>query len=190
VKKWTLLGVASILSFSAMTATAHEDMKALSNEGRALAKQFLGQLKPELKKAMKAGGPLVALEVCQTKAPEIAKKVAQDSGWQVNRVSLKPRNPSAKPDAFEEKVLKQFEQDRKAGKDPKKLEYAEKVMENGQPVFRYMKAIPTGDVCLTCHGTNLAPKVAQKIKQLYPNDQAIGFNKGDIRGAFSFKKSL
>ena len=167
-----------------------EDLAPLKKEGRALAKQFLGTLKPELMKAMKAGGPVHALEVCHVKAPKIAQSVSEASGWQVKRVSLKPRNPNDAPDAFEEKVLKQFEQAKAAGKDPKKLEYGAKVKENGHTVFRYMKAIPTGGVCLTCHGEKLASPVAQKLHQLYPHDKATGYKLGDIRGAFSFKKRL
>jgi len=32
--------------------------------------------------------------------------------------------------------------------------------------------------------------VAEKIRQLYPNDQATGFDVGDIRGAFSIIQPL
>ncbi|MPQ96322.1 DUF3365 domain-containing protein, partial [Thioclava sp. JE_KL1] len=56
--------------------------------------------------------------------------------------------------------------------------------------YRYMKPIPTGAVCLSCHGTHIAPAVKQKLNELYPHDKAVGFNKGDIRGAFSFSKTL
>ena len=53
-----------------------------------------------------------------------------------------------------------------------------------------MKAIPTGGVCLACHGENLAQGVQETITTLYPNDKATGFKSGDIRGAFVVTKVL
>ncbi|MFT6919058.1 MAG: hypothetical protein ACJA2G_001693 [Cognaticolwellia sp.] len=55
-------------------------------------------------------------------------------------------------------------------------------------VLRYMKAIPTGGLCLACHGSKLADDVSSKVNELYPNDQATGFKLGDIRGAFTLQK--
>lgn len=190
MKKWVISGLAVTFLATSVAVSANESLAPLTQEGRQLAKQFLGKLKPELVKAMKTGGPVHALDVCHVKAPQIADKISKQSGWQIKRVSLKPRNPNAAPDAFEEKVLKQFEQAKAAGKNVKTLEYGAKVVENGRPVFRYMKAIPTGGVCLACHGEKLAPTVAKKLQEFYPNDNATGYKAGDIRGAFSFKKSL
>jgi hypothetical protein len=47
-----------------------------------------------------------------------------------------------------------------------------------------MKAIPTGGLCLACHGETIDPAVAGKIAELYPEDKATGFREGDLRGAF------
>nr|VFK10650.1 MAG: Protein of unknown function (DUF3365) [Candidatus Kentron sp. LPFa]VFK26753.1 MAG: Protein of unknown function (DUF3365) [Candidatus Kentron sp. LPFa] len=61
---------------------------------------------------------------------------------------------------------------------------------DGVRVFRYMKAIPTLEVCILCHGASLSPDVVAKLDELYPEDQARGFKVGDIRGAFSFMQPL
>jgi len=61
---------------------------------------------------------------------------------------------------------------------------------SGDRVFRYIKAIPTVGICLSCHGDDVQDDVLAKIKQLYPDDQALGFNTGDIRGAFSLSRKL
>ena len=53
-----------------------------------------------------------------------------------------------------------------------------------------MKAIPTGAVCLNCHGTKIAPEVSQALAGLYPEDRATGFNEGDIRGAFVVTRKI
>lgn len=64
---------------------------------------------------MKSGGPVVAVEFCHSKAPAIAKALAEKSGWDVNRVSLKARGAMAKPDAWETQVLNSFNERKAAG---------------------------------------------------------------------------
>ena len=186
-----LIGAAMML---ALSGCAHQqasvDTASLKQEGRQLAARFLGSLKPELQKAMKAGGPTHAIEVCHVKAPQITRQLSQESGWQLRRTSLKVRNPDNAPDAWERRVLAQFEQQKAQGADPRQLEYGEVVTENGQRVWRYAKAIPTGPVCTVCHGQKVAPPVMEKIRTYYPSDQATGFKPGDIRGMFSFRKVL
>ena len=61
---------------------------------------------------------------------------------------------------------------------------------DGNRTFRYLKAIPTGPLCLKCHGSDLAPDLAAKLAELYPEDKAHGFAVGDLRGAFSVKLDL
>ena len=53
-----------------------------------------------------------------------------------------------------------------------------------------MQAIPTGEVCLACHGTAIAPEITAALDEQYPDDQARGFSLGEIRGAFSLSKPL
>ena len=53
-----------------------------------------------------------------------------------------------------------------------------------------MKAIPTAEVCTKCHGVDLQGPVVEKLDELYPNDKARGFSKGDIRGAFTVIREM
>jgi hypothetical protein len=53
-----------------------------------------------------------------------------------------------------------------------------------------MKAIGTTSPCLNCHGSALKPEVAAKVKELYPEDQAVGFASGQLRGAFTLSRPL
>jgi hypothetical protein len=141
-------------------------------------------LRAELVKAMTAGGPLAAIEVCHLKAPEISSSVVVENGIHVGRVSLKNRNPDNAPSDWQQAVLLEFEARKQAGEAPGALSWQENPSaENGQE-FRYMKAIPTADVCLHCHGEAVADPVAAKIAALYPEDRATGYRSGDIRGAF------
>ena len=63
--------------------------------------------------------------------------------------------------------------------------FADVVEEGGQRTFRYMKAIPTASMCLKCHGAELAPEVSGALAELYPDDEAVGYSSGELRGAFS-----
>ena len=159
-------------------------------QARSLMKEFGQELKQTLTHAMKSGGPIAALESCNTKAPVMAQEAMSNSSWSIGRTSLKIRSAVNKPDAWEQQVLEDFEARKLAGEDPKKMEFFETITLDGKPSFRYMKAIPTGKACLNCHAAEIKPEIAKKIQMLYPNDQARGFEIGDIRGAFTLRKTL
>lgn len=173
-----------------LMSTAEEDLSKLTEEGKGVIKAFFGDLKGELVKGMKQGGPVHTINICNKVAPNLSEAHSQMSGWQVARTSLKPRNPSNAPDAWETQVLDEFEQRQAAGEDPMKLVRSEIVESNGRKVFRMMKAIPTAEVCTKCHGTDLQAPVVQKLDELYPEDQARGYSVGDLRGAFTLQKTL
>nr|VFK52615.1 MAG: Protein of unknown function (DUF3365) [Candidatus Kentron sp. TUN]VFK52935.1 MAG: Protein of unknown function (DUF3365) [Candidatus Kentron sp. TUN]VFK53499.1 MAG: Protein of unknown function (DUF3365) [Candidatus Kentron sp. TUN] len=155
-------------------------------ENRLVVKDLFAALKGELEKALQAGGPASAISVCKTKVPEIGKTFKERyPGWTIGRTSLKTRNPANAPDEWETGVLQKFEVRKAAGEDPKTMEYSAFVEKDGIRAFRYMKAIPTSEVCTLCHGRVLIPNVIAKLDELYPEDQARGFDVGDIRGAFS-----
>lgn len=166
-----------------------EDMSALKAEGKGVIKGFFKELKGTLMAAKKSGGPVAAVKACNTKAPTIASN-ASKNGWEVARTSLKIRNEKNAPDKWELKVLKQFEARKAKGEHPKNIAYAEVVKENGKKIFRMMKAIPTGELCITCHGAKVKPEIVNTLNKYYPNDKAKGFKVGDIRGAFTLKKAL
>jgi hypothetical protein len=161
------------------------------DEAKALIKTFAGTLKGELEAAMKSGGPVQAIAVCKERAPAIAADISAKSGWKVGRTSLKTRNQAQNaPDAWERAVLARFDQRHAAGEPADTLAFAEVVESDGTRQFRFMKAIPTGEVCLACHGTAIAAPVAAALDQAYPGDQARGYKLGDVRGAFSLAKPL
>jgi hypothetical protein len=183
----------ALLFFFCAVLPAHllaDEVTDYTQEARGLVKEFFGALKGELKTAMEAGGPVNAIGTCNLKAPEIANQLSQQSGWELARTSLKLRNQDNAPDIWEKNVLLSFEARKKAGEDVTGMELAGIVESDGKLTFRYMKAIPTAELCLKCHGGDIDAKVAERLDALYPDDQARGYNQGDIRGAFTFRKSL
>jgi hypothetical protein len=153
-------------------------------QSRQLANQLGSQLKSELTAAIAAGGPVSAIDVCHTRAPQIAARLSQESGAQVGRTALRVRNPANAPDGTEREVLEQFGAELASGKAQGPLEAVFEIDRGGQVERRYMRAIPTDALCLTCHGKSLAPEVAAAIARDYPGDQATGFEQGQLRGAF------
>ena len=158
---------------------------------RAAVKDLGEKLRGELVAALKAGGPSTALGVCRTIAPAIADQASDAHGLDVGRTALRVRNAENAPNAFERRVLEEFVSKAEAGADIATLEHAETVDEGGKAVFRYMKAIPTAaEPCLACHGPNIAPQLKAEILGLYPADEATGFEAGELRGAFTVKRTL
>lgn len=189
MRKMTRLSVTTLLLAMPALGLA-ETTAGASDEARALIQQFASTLQSELVGAMKAGGPTNAVEVCQDKAPAIARNLSQTSEWEIGRTSLKTRNPDNAPDAWETRILEQFESRQAAGNEVAGMSYAAVLENDGQKVYRYMQAIPTQEICLTCHGSDLDPALAQTLDEAYPEDQARGYSAGDIRGAFTLTKPL
>ncbi|MCG6898232.1 MAG: DUF3365 domain-containing protein [Thiocapsa sp.] len=180
--------LAILITTTIHAETATEDDLA---EAKAIVQEFATTLQGELQAAIKEGGPTNAIAVCQDRAPAIAADLSERSGWQVGRTSLKTRNVAENsPDAWEAEVLARFDARRAAGEDVQPMAYAEIVGTDGGRMFRFMKAIPTAEVCLACHGSAITDEVAAALDERYPDDMARGYSLGDVRGAFSLSKPL
>ena len=179
---------ASLLA--SLPLAANDESSLLNGQAKASVAAFASALKSELSAAMQAGGPLQAIEVCHAKAPAIAAEVSAQQGLQIGRVSARNRNPANAPTPWQAAVLQDFESSKAAGEDPASLTWQEIAETDDGREFRFMKAIPTAPLCLACHGEAIAPPVAEKLAELYPDDKATGFSEGDLRGAFVVTKVL
>lgn len=166
-------------------AAAESEIDPRVIESRKVIKEFGGKLIKELKHSLEEGGPVKAIKICNIEAPDIAAELSDKYEWDIGRTSLKTRNPNNNPDEWELAVLQQFEQRKQNGEPIAKLEYSEETKEG----FRYMKAIPTKGLCLTCHGENIQEPLKATLSELYPQDRATDFKVEDIRGAFSITQT-
>jgi hypothetical protein len=176
------LTLAALLAgfLAAYPALAQEADRAA--EGRAIAAGFGAELRTALQSAMQEGGPLAAIKVCNEDAPRIARAAAEQSGAEVGRTSTRLRNPDNRPDAHEQAVLEDFAAELAAGA-PESPPWRLDTLPDGRE--RFMSAIIVQTQCLGCHGAELAAPVAQAIDRLYPEDQARGYQPGELRGAFT-----
>jgi len=160
------------------------DQSDLENQARGITRQFTAALLPTLQEALAEGGPVEAIEVCSIRAPEIAAELAAATSWSVRRVSLRARNSEkAIPDHWERRTLEQFEDQQRGGAMGNELNQS--AVFDGE--FRYMQAQLAMPVCLTCHGTDLHEDVSSALHKYYPDDLAVGYAQGDVRGAISLR---
>ena len=168
------------------------DETAMLDEARKVASGIPPKLLKVLTEEIKNGGPEGAIAVCREKAPQMAAAASAETGWAIRRVSLKNRNPKAVPDAWERAVLEDFDKRATAGEKPAALERGEVVADGDKKIYRYMKALPTQELCLSCHGApeRLTPAVKAKLETLYPADMAVGYGLDAVRGAITLKRPL
>ncbi len=184
-----LLLTFGILAPESVSAGEDPGRDAFVQESRAIVKAFAGKLKGALQAAIQEGGPVHAIPVCNAEAPEIAREMSQPAGRTVGRTSHKIRNPGNAPDEWEASVLDEFLRRAAAGEKLGAMERVELVESNGRRTYRYMKAIPTGEICLSCHGSSIGPELKATIDSRYLEDQATGFALGELRGAFTITKT-
>lgn len=156
---------------------------------RTAAMDLMGSLKSKLVQELQAGGPASAVKVCSEVAQEIASKHSDES-MNVRRVSLKVRNPKDTPDAWERERLEALHDLHAQGSLPKEQFFV--VEQGGQRYARYLKPIEIQKPCLSCHGPEdqLGEEVKARLRELYPQDEATGYQLGDLRGAVSVRASL
>lgn len=182
----TLLLIVCSISLAAAQEPAAD---ARLNDARARAQQAIGlmqgQLKQELAAALSQGGNVASIRICRERAPQIAADISRQLGVQIRRTSERWRNPVNAPDSFESGVLRQFAAAAPAARELSQLRFEEVLTSNDGDRLHVMQAIAVQEPCLLCHGEALAEPIRDSIRLLYPNDHAIGFRAGELRGAFS-----
>ncbi len=143
------------------------------------AQAALAPFKSSLKEALLAElkkSTVAAVEVCSTKAPELATE-ASKNGVKVGRSSERLRSTKNAPPQWLEPTMKELAL---APAEP----IASRVVDLGGGRRGYAEAIRIEAPCLLCHGATIAPEVEAAINERYPTDQARGHAVGDFRGVF------
>lgn len=195
MKQLFLTALAAILLVAPAAAEGPEALdarakEAQAKEAKAVIKRLATGLQTELKAAKAERGPGGAVKVCQQLAPQIAAELKEETGWEIRRTALKVRNPKNRPRPQELLVLQAYAARAARGEALAEMESAQVEVREGERGVHFMKAIPVQEACLGCHGSELAPGVAEALSAAYPEDQAVGFAEGDLRGAFSLFKPL
>lgn len=167
---------------SSLTETEKE--KAVEIGNTAVMK-LMKELKTNLGMALKEGGFPKAIDFCGDKAQKFTQKVNKELVVvKVKRVSDRYRNPADRPDSLDLKVINYFKEKLKENKLPPY--YLTVAKEKGEKLVIYYKPIRVAPFCLNCHGDprSMNPEVLRVLKEKYPNDRALGYKPGDLRGVF------
>ncbi len=146
------------------------------SEAKKGAKSLGKTLKRRLVGAMQEGGPESALSACAQDAQSLSAGV-QTPRLRVGRSTLRLRNPkNAESPAWVQEWLTTTGERKTEG-----LSGLEEVVDG---VARVIVPLTASGMCLGCHGD--AASHTDKMKQLlaskYPEDKAVGYENGDLRG--------
>jgi hypothetical protein len=184
------LAVSLVVLLSASVVSAQpgpSPNQSAMQETRDIAAAMLKELGQTLQAAMADGGPENAIGVCKTQAPEIAMKLSMKHQLKVARVGTRARNPDmGVPNDWQTQAFKQFETRLAKGDKPYDIEFIQLVKSGSYDLeLRYAKPIVLQPMCTACHGTpeQISPEVKAKLDQLYPNDKAVNYKPGELRGA-------
>ena len=130
------------------------------------------RLKGRLMAFLGSDDPAAAIVVCAEEAPQIAADVSQEHDVSIGRTSFRLRNPKNTPPDW----ATQFVADR----------IDEPVYLTDGRKLGALLPIQLEMACLMCHGPEdaIPQEIKESLAEHYPDDQAMGFQRGDLRGWF------
>ncbi len=181
-----------MLIFACKSEKEYHVSDDIKSELRKEAKTFMDSLKSVLVYKIQTEGIVSAVNVCSDTSQILTENYSKSKNLSIKRVSLKNRNPKNVPDEYETKVLKLFEELFADGNLSPEVENIELITENSTKKVRFLKPIFIQAECLNCHGqeAQILPEVSNIIVTKYPQDKAINYNFGDLRGAISIEKVI
>jgi hypothetical protein len=138
-----------------------------------LKQSLLGRLTPALQH-----GAVNAISVCSAEAPGIAAALSTE-GLRVGRATRRPRNPAHAAAGWQLDALAGFESRAASGAPLAGISFAAR-RPDGAVV--YAEPLVTQELCVACHGKDIAPDVRAALAERYPGDQATGYAVGELRG--------
>ena len=168
-----------------IACSSQSDSKSDSSkleQGKNIAGASFQALSGKLLKAMGEIGPEGAIAFCNLEAIPLTDSLSKHYGATIKRSALKYRNVKNKPDSSELAALITYSEEIALGNQPKPY----LIHVNGKE--RFIAPIPTKTLCLSCHGVpgvSMTESVATAVNEAYPEDMAIGFQEGDLRGIWS-----
>jgi hypothetical protein len=154
-------------------------------KGKSIAQASFEALSGQLKAAMQEGGVPNAVSYCNLVAYPLTDSLSNVHKATIRRTSEKIRNPKNAPSVAELAVLKEYAQQAASGQELK----PGVDLIDAQTVAFYAP-IKTQGLCLSCHGTpgeTILDADYALIKELYPSDQAVGYQADQLRGMWSIQ---
>lgn len=153
------------------------------NKGRQIAQATFAELSGQLSQAMAEGGVPSALKYCNVVAYPLVDSLSMVHDAVIRRTSMKVRNPKDAPTEAEKVMLQTYHEQAAAAEE---LKPHVKQLKEGRIAF--YAPIKIQPLCLNCHGKvgeDIKPEHYELVKQLYPEDEATGYELGELRGMWS-----
>ncbi len=180
---FTFAGLFATAACNNTPKTAAWDATPYRERGLEIAAITQTTMSTQLKKALEEGGVPNAVQYCNLAAYPIADSLSKIHNATIRRVTDKPRNPNSAMTAHEQEIFRQFQSQWIGNKQVAPIV---EQLQNGEVAFYAPIGIQA--LCTKCHGNlgeTLTPENYAVIQQLYPEDQAIGYAEGDLRGMWS-----
>lgn len=162
-----------------VTSVVHAQKDRFESEARSLVSDLKMSLMKNLSEKIAKEGVLEAVPFCHENVKNIAGGAAKErvAEYEFGRTSHKVRNSLNTPQPWAIKYLDEF-----AGKKKSEVNKTFIIHKASDSKRIYLEPLYVEAKCLLCHGENVNKDVMAKIQVLYPNDQAIGFKRGEFRG--------
>ena len=167
-------------------ALTAEVQQAAIQRGKAIAADTFALLSSNLQTAMQSGGVSNALPFCSLAASPLTAGMAEKHGVTLKRITHKARNPASKASETELTVLKSFAATLAAGATTNPPAPFATNLVAGQATF-FAPILTANELCLKCHGKpgqDISAENLAVIQKHYPQDEATGFQLGQLRGAW------
>lgn len=154
-------------------------------QGHKISEESFLAMRLNIMRAMGEKGITGAAEYCNLEALSITDSLSKAFDSEIKRTTLKLRNPKNEPTAKERELLEYFESLHSTGIQP-----ADSLIRLSDKEVLYVRPIFTQVICQNCHGmlgNSLSEDNYSVIKKLYPDDKAIDYKSGDLRGMWSIK---
>lgn len=163
VDSWRLIAVEEL----------DDDERAKLERAVAARDALAATLLARVQSSMQEQGPAATVGACALEASPMTEQIAEEHGVRIGRTSHRLRNPGNTPPTWAAERVAAAEGGIAYYRGPERS-------------FGLLSPIPTGTPCLRCHGSEeqLAPGIEAVLADRYPEDQAVGFAEGDLRGWF------
>jgi hypothetical protein len=167
------------------TSSASEGDQEWIEQGQRIAAATFATLSQQLQHALKEGGVPNAVQYCNLAAYPLTDSLANAHDAHIRRATLKARNPQNRATAEEELVIQQYATAMEKGEVIKPM-----LKHSDEEEFSFYAPIVVGELCLKCHGElgeTLTAENYAHILKTYPEDQAIAYKSGELRGVWHIK---
>lgn len=152
--------------------------------GSSIASQTQSVLLANVSGAIQKGGSRHAVEFCNLRASGITDSLSNNCNCIISRVTNQKRNPGNGLSNDAEKQLWDYY----LGTSKSRTMH-DTLLTTGQKVIYYKPITTAMPACLQCHGPveDMDPETYSIIRELYPDDEAIGYAMNELRGLWKIE---